>query len=219
MRTVQQSIALFASLLLVLLLLLIVIYDCVGVYEETIIMDWYVGQWWCFVMPTYLMNLLSCPCLCPCPSVPQTIQAWTYDWVMLLIVLYDGVMLVGMSWYTYNSVTTVRDDDVAFSIVCWVQWNIYILSAGNDMNGNTTDSSSFSSLSTAAAVTVSSPWVRRVYSNGTQSGTARQYISLLFVKRMRHFFPFSLLLIILVLVGPFNIYYHFNSIPCLSLIR
>ena len=38
MRTVQQSIALFASLLLVLLVLLIVIYDCVGVYDETIIM-------------------------------------------------------------------------------------------------------------------------------------------------------------------------------------
>ena len=47
MRTVQQSIALFASLLLVLvlLLLLIVIYDCVGVYDETIMMDWSVGRW------------------------------------------------------------------------------------------------------------------------------------------------------------------------------
>ena len=44
MRTVQQSIALSVSLLLVLLLLLIVIYDCVGVYDETIIMGWYVGQ-------------------------------------------------------------------------------------------------------------------------------------------------------------------------------
>ena len=37
MRTVQQSIVLFASLLLVLLVLLIVIYDYVGVYDETII--------------------------------------------------------------------------------------------------------------------------------------------------------------------------------------
>ena len=46
MRTVQQSIALFASLLFVLalLLLLIVIFDSVGVYDETIIMDWYVSQ-------------------------------------------------------------------------------------------------------------------------------------------------------------------------------
>ena len=44
MRTVQQSIALFASLLLVLLVLLIVIYDCVGTYNETIIMDLYVGE-------------------------------------------------------------------------------------------------------------------------------------------------------------------------------
>ena len=44
MRTVHQSIALFASLLLILLLLLIVIYDCAGVYDRTIIVDWYVGQ-------------------------------------------------------------------------------------------------------------------------------------------------------------------------------
>ena len=36
MRTVQQSIALFATL--ILLLLLIVIYDCAGTYNETIIM-------------------------------------------------------------------------------------------------------------------------------------------------------------------------------------
>ena len=44
MRTVQQSITLSASLFLVLLLLLIVIYDCVGTYDETIIMDWHVGR-------------------------------------------------------------------------------------------------------------------------------------------------------------------------------
>ena len=44
MRIVQQSIALFASLLLVFLLLLIVVYDCVGTYDETIIMDLYVGE-------------------------------------------------------------------------------------------------------------------------------------------------------------------------------
>jgi len=93
----------------------------------------------------------------------------------------------------------------------------YILSSGNDMNGNTTDSSSSLSTAAAAAVTVASPWVRRVYS--TQLGTARQYVYLLFVKGMRHFFPFSLPLIILILVGPFDIYYHFNSIPCLYLIQ
>ena len=44
MRTVQRLIALFVSLLLVLLVLLIVIYDCVGTYDETIIMDLYVGE-------------------------------------------------------------------------------------------------------------------------------------------------------------------------------
>jgi len=45
MRTVHKLITLFATLLLLLLLLLIVIYDCVGTYDKTIIMDWYVvGQ-------------------------------------------------------------------------------------------------------------------------------------------------------------------------------
>jgi len=44
MRTVQQSIALLASLLCVLLLLLIVMYDFVRVYAKTIIMDWYVDN-------------------------------------------------------------------------------------------------------------------------------------------------------------------------------
>ena len=42
MRTVHKLIALLVTLLLLLLLSLIVIYDCVGTYDETIIMDWYV---------------------------------------------------------------------------------------------------------------------------------------------------------------------------------
>jgi len=59
------------------------------------------------------------------------------------------------------------------------------------------------------------PWIQRVH--GTQSGTTRQYIFLLFAKGMCHFFPFSLSLIILVFLGPFDIYYHFHSIPCVYL--
>ena len=56
--------------LLSLLLLLIVIYDCGGTYDKAIIMDWYVGHWWCWItMSTYFLNLLSCPC----PSVPPRI--------------------------------------------------------------------------------------------------------------------------------------------------
>ena len=55
-KTVQQIISLFAILLLLLLFLLIVIYDYVGyawrmlymivlgTYDETIMMDWHVGQ-------------------------------------------------------------------------------------------------------------------------------------------------------------------------------
>ena len=86
---------------------LIVIYDCVGTYNETIIM---VG------MSTSFLNSLSHPC--PCPSVPPRIfttlifQVYTYDWVMLLIILsYDGVMLVWMTLYTdEDSVTNIRDD-------------------------------------------------------------------------------------------------------------
>jgi len=39
-----------------------------------------------------------------------------YNWVMLLIDLYDEVMLVRMTWYTDDSVTAIHDD-VAISIV------------------------------------------------------------------------------------------------------
>ena len=42
MRTVHKLITLFATLLL--LLLVIVMYVCVGTYNETIIMDLYVGE-------------------------------------------------------------------------------------------------------------------------------------------------------------------------------
>ena len=60
MRTAQTIITLFATLLL--LLLLIVIYDCVGIYNKTIIMGWHVsmlddddGG-----LSTSLLNLFSC---------------------------------------------------------------------------------------------------------------------------------------------------------------
>ena len=42
MRTVHKLITLFATLLLPLLL--IVIYDCVGTYDEAIIVNLYVGE-------------------------------------------------------------------------------------------------------------------------------------------------------------------------------
>jgi len=54
-------------------------------------------------MSTYLLNLLSCPY----PSTPPRIitallfQAYTYSWMMLLIVLYDGAVLGWMTRYTY----------------------------------------------------------------------------------------------------------------------
>ena len=40
-------------------------------------------------------------------------QVYTCYWAMLLIVIYyDGVMLVQMTSYTDDSVTTIRDDVV-----------------------------------------------------------------------------------------------------------
>ena len=103
MRTVQQSVTLFASLLLVLLLVLIVINDWHGTFEETktIIMD---------CMSTYKVNLSSCPCPSNPPRIITTLlfQSYTYSWVMLLIVLYGDGMLVRMTWYTDDSVTTIH---------------------------------------------------------------------------------------------------------------
>ena len=43
MRTVLKLTTLFTTLLLLLLLLLIVIYNCVDTYNESIIIDLYVG--------------------------------------------------------------------------------------------------------------------------------------------------------------------------------
>jgi len=140
---------------------LIVIYDCVGTYDKTIIMDWYVvGQWW-WIVSTCLLNLLSFPCP---PFLPRIIittllcQAYTYSWVMLLIVVYEGVMLVQMTWYMDESVTTIRDD-IAFSIVLYrvLRWIMYG-PIGNHTNDNNTSIPS-SSLSVAAAA-VPYPWVQ-----------------------------------------------------------
>ena len=37
-------------------------------------------------------------------------QVYTYNRVMLLIVIYAGVMLLQIAWYTDGSVTTICDD-------------------------------------------------------------------------------------------------------------
>ena len=134
MKSVHHLIALFASifpllfLFLFLLLLLFVIYD----------------------------GVMICILLCPCPSVPTSIittlfyKAYTFNYVILLIVLYDSIMLVRMYWYTGDSETTIRDD-----IPISYQYRIpgatnYILSEGNGMNANITITRS-SSLSAATA--------------------------------------------------------------------
>ena len=120
MRTVHKSIPLFATLFLLLLLLLIVIYDCVGTYNKTIIINWYVGQWW-WIMSTCLLKLLSFPYP---PFLPRIIittllsQAYTYSWVMLLIVLYDYVKV--SCWYGWQQCNN-HSWWCHISIVCRVQ--------------------------------------------------------------------------------------------------
>ena len=61
-------------------------------------------------MSTYLMNVLSCPCLSGSPRIITTIlfKAYTYNWVILLIVLFDGIMLVQITWYIDGSITTIH---------------------------------------------------------------------------------------------------------------
>ena len=111
-KYVKQLIALFASLFI--LLLLNVIYDCVGKYDETIKMDWYVGQW-CWIMLTYLLNLLKL-LQCPFPSFLSrdiiaifSFQVITYLLVVVLVIyiyIYIGAIY---SWY-YMIVS------------CWYGW-------------------------------------------------------------------------------------------------
>ena len=103
-------------------------------------------------MSTYLLNLLSCPYPSTPPRIITTLlfQAYTYSWVMLLIVLYDGAVLGWMTWYTYCMSGAMKMHNGA--------------SDGNHRNDNNTTTSSSSLLDGAAAVAVVSPWVRRVYS-------------------------------------------------------
>ena len=69
------------------------------------------------------MLMMMCILSCLCPFVSTRIitalffQAFTINGVIMLIVLYDGIMLVRMTWYTDDSVTTIHDD-IAISIVC-----------------------------------------------------------------------------------------------------
>ena len=71
-------------------------------------------------LSTSLLNLLPCLCLSVPPRIITTLlfQVYTYNWVMLLIVLYDGGMLVQMAWYKDDSsVTTICDDVMSLSVL------------------------------------------------------------------------------------------------------
>ena len=93
-----------------------------------------------------MMWILTCPSPFPSPfpSVPPRIfstlffEAYTINWVILLIVLYDRIMLwVWMSWYTDDSVTTIHF--MSLSVVYCMSGAIYnILSNGNHTNDNNT---------------------------------------------------------------------------------
>ena len=72
-------------------------------------------------------------------------------------------MLVRMTWYTDDSVTTIRDDDDVVSLSV-----LYMLGAMNNVSSDGThpndNNTTTSSSSLTDAVAVASPWVRRVYS-------------------------------------------------------
>ena len=93
-NSAQINNKLFVTLLLLLLLLLFVIYDCDGTYIQGNDISGLVC--WSKMVSIYLLNLLSCPF----QSVPlritttQLFQTYTYDWVMLLIALYDCIIMV-----------------------------------------------------------------------------------------------------------------------------
>jgi len=69
-------------------------------------------------MSTSLLNLLSCPCPSVSPRIITTLlfQAYTYIWVMLLLVLYNGAVLVRMTGWTDDRVTSIRDNDDVMSL-------------------------------------------------------------------------------------------------------
>ena len=55
-----------------------------------------------------------------------------------------------VTWYTGDSVTTIRDDEMSLSVLCMPGAMNNVLSHGNHANANDT-TTSFSSLSVAAA--------------------------------------------------------------------
>ena len=76
------------------------------------------------------------------------------------MVVYNIAVLIGMTWYTDDSITTVRNDVMLLSVLYMPGAAMnYASSGGNHMhNNNTTTPSSF--LSDAGAdVAVASPWV------------------------------------------------------------
>ena len=144
----------------------------------------------CWMMSTSLLNLMSCPC----PSIPSKIfttllfQAYTYSMVILLIVLYDGVMLVRMTWYTDDSVTTIHDDVVSLSVLYMLGAAINNVSSnGNHINNNNTTTPSSFLLDDAATVTVAYPWVRHGYNTTIN----RPLFSTLCVPVLRNWIPYS----------------------------
>ena len=152
MRTVQQSITLFPSLLLILLLLLIVIYDCDGTYDETesIIMD---------CMSTYMLNLLSCPW-------PMSIRSTKDNYYSIIpsICVRLGDAVDCSIWWCH-----VDMDDLAHAWQCndhswWCRYQYFMSGVMNnalsDDNRTNDNNNSIPSSFFSAAADVSHPWVR-----------------------------------------------------------
>jgi len=169
------------------------------------------------------MLMMMCILSCPCPSVPTRITttllfpAYTINWVILLIVLFDGVMdnkrpFVIMSLSVLYCMSGAMNN---------------VLSNGNHTNNNNNTAPSSSLSVDAVAVAVAMSWVRHVYGIGRHGNNYKSPSSTSLCVPvlgdwvplgMYHFFPFSLPLFVLVLVGS-SISPVVNSIPYLYLIR
>ena len=82
---------------------LIVIYDCFSTYKEAIILVGMLVNDDINLHVEFVVMSVSIP---PRKITTLLFQPYTYDWVMLLFVLYDSVILVQITWYTDDSERT-----------------------------------------------------------------------------------------------------------------
>ena len=118
--------------------------------------------------------MMICIFSCLCPSVFTRIisallfQAYTINWVILLIFLYAGIMLVQMTWY---------GTQMSCHYQCCISGAMHnILSNGNHKNDNNTTVASSSLLVDAVALAVALPWIWYIYTRYQWHGNNYKYL-------------------------------------------